>query len=78
MSVVQDCVSVSGRSMTSTAKVPACRLAAELGDLWGNSRFSDCLLCVAGRKFQAHKAILAGEVTPQTWPLHGRYTVVML
>uniref|UniRef100_A0A8C9XKD1 Speckle type BTB/POZ protein n=1 Tax=Sander lucioperca TaxID=283035 RepID=A0A8C9XKD1_SANLU len=31
------------------------------GDLWENSRFTDCTLCVAGQKFQAQKAILAAR-----------------
>lgn len=59
--MVQDCVNVSGQSAMNMVKVPDCRLAEELGDLWENSRFTDCSLCVAGQKFQAHKAILAGE-----------------
>ena len=61
VSVVQDSVNISGQNTMNTVKVPDCRLAEELGDLWENSRFTDCSLCVAGQKFQAHKAILAGE-----------------
>ncbi len=59
--MVQDSVNISGQNTMNMVKVPDCRLAEELGDLWENSRFTDCSLCVAGQKFQAHKAILAGE-----------------
>ncbi|XP_034395602.1 LOW QUALITY PROTEIN: speckle-type POZ protein [Cyclopterus lumpus] len=61
VSVVQDSVHISGQSAMNAVKVPDCRLAEELGDLWENSRFTDCFLCVAGQKFQAHKAILAAR-----------------
>ncbi|XP_058509562.1 speckle-type POZ protein isoform X2 [Solea solea] len=61
VSVVQDSVNVSGQNAMNLVKVPDCRLAKELGDLWENSRFTDCSLCVAGQKFQAHKAILAAR-----------------
>uniref|UniRef100_A0A8C2ZNB5 Speckle type BTB/POZ protein n=1 Tax=Cyclopterus lumpus TaxID=8103 RepID=A0A8C2ZNB5_CYCLU len=50
VSVVQDSVHISGQSAMNA-----------LGDLWENSRFTDCFLCVAGQKFQAHKAILAAR-----------------
>ena len=59
--MVQDSVNISGQNTVNMVKVPDCRLAEELGDLWENSRFTDCSLCVAGQKFQAHKAILAGK-----------------
>lgn len=61
VSVVQDSVNISGQNTMNMVRVPDCRLAEELGDLWASSRFTDCSLCVAGQKFQAHKAILAGE-----------------
>lgn len=61
VSVVQDSVNISGQNTMNMVRVPDCRLAEELGDLWENSRFTDCSLCVTGQKFQAHKAILAGE-----------------
>ncbi|KAM6913393.1 LOW QUALITY PROTEIN: speckle-type POZ protein [Lycodopsis pacificus] len=61
VSVVQDSVNVSGQNTMDTVKVPDCRLAEELGDLWENSRFTDCSLCVAGQKFQGHEAILAAR-----------------
>ncbi|XP_044187641.1 speckle-type POZ protein isoform X1 [Thunnus albacares] len=64
VSVVQDSVNISGQNTVNMVKVPDCRLAEELGDLWENSRFTDCSLCVAGQKFQAHKAILADDVPP--------------
>uniref|UniRef100_A0A669EPJ4 Speckle type BTB/POZ protein n=1 Tax=Oreochromis niloticus TaxID=8128 RepID=A0A669EPJ4_ORENI len=58
VSVVQDSVNISGQNTMNMVRVPDCRLAEELGDLWASSRFTDCSLCVAGQKFQAHKAIL--------------------
>ncbi|CAO2599059.1 Speckle-type POZ protein [Lemmus lemmus] len=36
-------------------------LGDDLGELWENSRFTDCCLVVAGQEFQAHKAILAAR-----------------
>ncbi|GAA6070777.1 speckle-type POZ protein-like isoform X1 [Tachysurus ichikawai] len=62
VSVVQDSVNISGQNTMNMVKVPDCRLADELGGLWEHSRFTDCSLCVAGQEFQAHKAILAGEI----------------
>ncbi|XP_038561599.1 speckle-type POZ protein isoform X4 [Micropterus salmoides] len=61
VSVVQDSVNISGQNTMNMVRVPDCRLAEELGDLWENSRFTDCSLCVTGQKFQAHKAILAAR-----------------
>ncbi|KAL3986721.1 KRAB domain-containing zinc finger protein [Sarotherodon galilaeus] len=61
VSVVQDSVNISGQNTMNMVRVPDCRLAEELGDLWASSRFTDCSLCVAGQKFQAHKAILAAR-----------------
>ncbi|KAM6904596.1 speckle-type POZ protein isoform 2-T2 [Xenentodon cancila] len=61
VSVVQDSVNISGQNAMNMVRVPDCRLAEELGDLWESSRFTDCCLCVAGQKFQAHKAILAAR-----------------
>ncbi len=60
--MVQDSVNISGQNTMNMVKVPDCRLADELGGLWEHSRFTDCSLCVAGQEFQAHKAILAGNV----------------
>lgn len=60
MSVVADSVNISGQSNTIQFKVPECRLSDDLGLLFENQKFSDVTLSVAGREFQAHKAILAG------------------
>ena len=62
MSVVGDTVNVSGQSNCTPVKVPECRLSDDLGNLFDRSGFSDVTLCVGGREFQAHKAVLAGEV----------------
>uniref|UniRef100_UPI00358DE3EC speckle-type POZ protein isoform X2 n=2 Tax=Myxine glutinosa TaxID=7769 RepID=UPI00358DE3EC len=61
VSVVQDSVNISGHSNMTTLKVPECRLANDMGDLWESNRFTDCCLCVCGREFNAHKAILAAR-----------------
>ena len=61
MSVEQDPVNILGQNATNMVKAPDCRLAEEPGDMWESSKFTDCSLCVAGQKFQAHKVILAGE-----------------
>jgi hypothetical protein len=42
-------------------KVPECKLSDDLGSLFERSSFSDVTLCVGGREFQAHKAVLAGR-----------------
>ncbi|XP_028844539.1 speckle-type POZ protein-like [Denticeps clupeoides] len=42
-------------------KVPVCRMADELGNLWDQSLLPDCSLVVGGQEFQAHKAILAAR-----------------
>lgn len=52
---------MSGQSNCTPVKVPECRLSTDLGGLFERSAFSDVILCVAGREFQAHKAILAGR-----------------
>lgn len=61
VSVVADSVNISGQSNTVQFKVPECRLSDDLGLLFENQKFSDVTLSVAGREFQAHKAILAGN-----------------
>lgn len=61
VSVVADSVNISGQSNTIQFKVPECRLSDDLGLLFENQKFSDVTLSVAGREFQAHKAILAGN-----------------
>lgn len=62
VSVVADSVNISGQSNTIQFKVPECRLPDDLGQLFENQKFSDVTLTVCGREFQAHKAILAGEL----------------
>lgn len=62
VSVVADSVNISGQSNTIQFKVPECRLSDDLGLLFENQKFSDVTLSVAGREFQAHKAILAGNL----------------
>ena len=66
VSVVGDTVNVSGQSNCTPVKVPECRLSEDLGNLFDRSAFSDVTLCVSGREFQSHKAILAGKHTPPT------------
>ncbi|CAO2597554.1 Speckle-type POZ protein-like [Lemmus lemmus] len=62
VSVVQDSVNVSGYTNTNTLKVPECRLAEDLGNLWENTRFTDCCFFVRGKEFKAHKSVLAGAM----------------
>ncbi|XP_053453548.1 speckle-type POZ protein-like isoform X3 [Nycticebus coucang] len=61
VSVVQDSVNISGYTNTNTLKVPECRLAEDLGNLWENTRFTDCSFFVRGHEFQAHKSVLAAR-----------------
>ncbi|XP_040597274.1 speckle-type POZ protein-like [Mesocricetus auratus] len=42
-------------------QIPRWTMTDELGELWENSLFTDCLLVVAGQEFRAHKAILAAR-----------------
>lgn len=58
--MVQDSVNISGQSNTNTLKVPECRLAEDLGNLWETTRFTDCSFYVGGQEFKAHKSVLAG------------------
>lgn len=62
MSVVQDSVNISGHTNTNMLKVPECRLAEDLGNLWENTRFTDCSFFVRGQEFKAHKSVLAGTL----------------
>uniref|UniRef100_A0A8C5RXJ7 Speckle type BTB/POZ protein like n=1 Tax=Laticauda laticaudata TaxID=8630 RepID=A0A8C5RXJ7_LATLA len=61
VSVVQDSVNISGLSSTNTLKVPECRLAEDLGNLWETTRFTDCSFHIGGQEFKAHKSILAAR-----------------
>lgn len=60
--MVADSVNISGQSNIIQFKVPECKLSEDLGNLFDNEKFSDVTLSVGGREFQAHKAILAGEL----------------
>lgn len=64
-----DTVNVSGQSNCTPVKVPECRLSDDMGSLYERTSFSDVTLCVGGREFQAHKAILAGN--------HSYYIVII-
>uniref|UniRef100_A0ACB8G2N7 Uncharacterized protein n=1 Tax=Sphaerodactylus townsendi TaxID=933632 RepID=A0ACB8G2N7_9SAUR len=61
VSVVQDSVNISGQSNTNTLKVPECRLAEDLGNLWETTRFTDCSFYVEGKEFKAHKSVLSAR-----------------
>ncbi|XP_036031742.1 speckle-type POZ protein-like [Onychomys torridus] len=61
VSVVQGSLSLSDQNKKPGILVPRCTLADDLGELWENSRFTDCCLVVAGQEFRAHKAILAAR-----------------
>ncbi|XP_041493786.1 speckle-type POZ protein-like [Microtus oregoni] len=61
VSVVQDGISISEQIMQPGIDVPRCTLVDDLGELWENSRFTDCCLVVADQEFRAHKAILAAR-----------------
>ncbi|XP_041493790.1 speckle-type POZ protein-like [Microtus oregoni] len=61
VSMVQDCISISEQNMQPGINVPSCTLVDDLGELWENSRFTDCCLVVADKEFRAHKAILAAH-----------------
>ena len=53
-------VNVAGQSSCTPVKVPDCRLSDDLGLLFDRGSFCDVVLCVGGREFHAHKAVLAG------------------
>lgn len=61
VSVVADSVNIFGQSSSVQFKVPECRLADDLGQLFENSQFSDFILSCGGREFNCHKAILAAR-----------------
>lgn len=60
---MQDSVNISGQSNTNMLKVPECRLAEDLGNLWETKRFTDCSFYVGGQEFKAHKSVLSGTFT---------------
>ena len=53
-------MNVAGQSSCTPVKVPDCRLSDDLGALFERGSFCDVVLCVGGREFHAHKAVLAG------------------
>ena len=61
VSVVGETINLSGQSTCTPVKVPECRLSDDMQQLFDQATFSDVTLCVAGREFQAHKAVLAGK-----------------
>uniref|UniRef100_A0A8C8W2N5 BTB domain-containing protein n=1 Tax=Peromyscus maniculatus bairdii TaxID=230844 RepID=A0A8C8W2N5_PERMB len=61
VSMIKDSLSIPDQNRKTGIQVPRCTSADELGELWENSRFTDCCLVVSGQEFQAHKAILAAR-----------------
>ncbi|KAH0499977.1 Speckle-type POZ protein [Microtus ochrogaster] len=61
VSMVQDCISISEHNMQPGIDFPMYTLVDDQGELWENSRFTDCCLVVADQEFWAHKAILAAR-----------------
>ncbi|KAL1767075.1 speckle-type POZ protein-like isoform X1 [Sigmodon hispidus] len=59
--VVQDFFSSSELNRKPGIQVSRCTLVGDPGELWENSRFTDCSLVVAGKEFWAPKAILAAH-----------------
>jgi len=47
-------------SSSPLVTVPECSLSSDLGEMFQHGWCSDITLCMQGREFQAHKAILAG------------------
>ena len=64
--MVGETVNVAGQSNCTPVKVPECRLSDDLGSLFERGLFCDVVLCVGGREFHAHKAVLAGMRSPMT------------
>uniref|UniRef100_A0A8C6MN96 TD and POZ domain containing 3 n=1 Tax=Mus spicilegus TaxID=10103 RepID=A0A8C6MN96_MUSSI len=61
VSIVGTIFDMPGQKRTPAIKDPRHMLTDDLGELWENSRFTDCCLLVAGHEFKAHKAILAAR-----------------
>ena len=59
VSVVTDCVNISGQTSINRFKIPECRLSDDLNGLFENSNFSDVVLVCGQKEFKMHKAILA-------------------
>ena len=56
-----DSVNISGQNNSIQFKVPDCRLSEDLSTLFETQKFSDVTLCVGGKEFSVHKAILAAR-----------------
>lgn len=56
-----DSVNISGQNNSIQFKVPECRLSDDLSGLFESQKFSDVILCVSGKEFFVHKAILAAR-----------------
>ena len=76
--MVGETINLSGQSTCTPVKVPDCRLSDDLEQLFDHGTFSDVTLCVAGREFQAHKAILAGKYVYTKTILAGKYMYMRL
>lgn len=61
ISVLADCVNVSGQTNAAQFKVPKCKLSQDLGSLLDDQKLTDVVLCVGNKEFPAHKAILAAR-----------------
>ena len=69
VSVVADTVNVTGQSSLTQFRVPDCRLADDMGQLFDSQQYADCAVVSAGqgtggadlRTFPAHKAVLAAR-----------------
>jgi speckle-type POZ protein len=59
VSVVADSVNISGQTTMNKFKIPECRLAEDLNNLFEAPSFSDVTLTCANKEFKMHKAILA-------------------
>lgn len=62
ISVVADSVNISGQTTITKFKIPECRLADDLSNLFESSNFSDVTLVCGNREFKMHKNILAGRI----------------
>ena len=56
-----DSVNISGQNNSIQFKVPECRLSEDLSGLFESQKFSDVILCVGGKEFYVHKAILGAR-----------------
>jgi speckle-type POZ protein len=61
VSVVADSVNISGQTSMNKFKIPECRLADDLNNLFESPSFSDVTLTCANKEFKMHKAILASR-----------------